>query len=251
LPHWPPLPQEIFVINDDITVEKPIEDYYGELDKRLQGLKSQLGSDADWMPSTYEKYMTGQHQVAGSLQRNVREYYNDFKLLRADTQVYYPVPNEVYRDEWEDVQVTDPMEFTHCRYTPVVTEDARDFGVDGYTLRLQRMDRKIKLFICVTLYNEDYDELRKTLVGICDVSAAGGCAWRPGTGGPRGLPTRRGWASPRAETSICLHARLQLHCCPPPPTPCPGWCFSEQPTRPLRPYVCCWGGAFPPSSPLP
>lgn len=87
MPHWPPLPQEIFVINDDITVEKPIEDYYGELDKRLQGLKSQLGSDADWMPSTYEKYMTGQHQVAGSLQRNVREYYNDFKLLRADTQV--------------------------------------------------------------------------------------------------------------------------------------------------------------------
>lgn len=42
--------------------------------------------------------------------------------------------------------------------------------MDGYTLRLQRMDRKIKLFICVTLYNEDYDELRKTLVGICDVS---------------------------------------------------------------------------------
>ncbi|PRW61415.1 chitin synthase 1 [Chlorella sorokiniana] len=160
--------EEIFVINDDITVEKPIDDYYAELDKRLQGLKSQLGSDADWMPSTYEKYMTGQHQVAGSLQRNVREYYNDFKLLRADTQVYYPVPNEVYRDEWDDVQVTDPMEFTHCRYTPVVTEDARDFGVDGYTLRLQRMDRKIKLFICVTLYNEDYDELRKTLVGICD-----------------------------------------------------------------------------------
>jgi hypothetical protein len=36
--------------------------------------------------------------------------------------VYYPVPNEVYRDEWDDVQVTDPMEFTHCRYTPVVTE---------------------------------------------------------------------------------------------------------------------------------
>ena len=132
------------------------------------------------------------------------------------------MPNEVYRDEWDDVQVTDPMEFTHCRYTPVVTEvggwgglglfsrgrkvlhtaagrcgeprwsasphrpshhptppspasqDARDFGVDGYTLRLQRMDRKIKLFIVVTLYNEDYDELRKTLVGICDVRGAAG-----------------------------------------------------------------------------
>lgn len=54
--------------------------------------------------------------------------------------------------------------------TLAAPQDARDFGVDGYTLRLQRMDRKIKLFICVTLYNEDYDELRKTLVGICDVS---------------------------------------------------------------------------------
>lgn len=42
-------------------------------------------------------------------------------------QVYYPVPNEVYRDEWEDVQVTDPMEFTHCRYTPVVTEVRRSY----------------------------------------------------------------------------------------------------------------------------
>ena len=49
-------------------------------------------------------------------------------------------------------------------------QDARDFGVDGYTLRLQRMDRNIKLFICITLYNENYDELRKTLMGVCDVS---------------------------------------------------------------------------------
>jgi hypothetical protein len=65
--------------------------------------------------------------------------------------------------------------YQHCasllRLLFILTlQDARDFGVDGYTLRLQRMDRKIKLFICVTLYNEDYDELRKTLVGICDVS---------------------------------------------------------------------------------
>lgn len=37
-------------------------------------------------------------------------------------QVFYPVPNEVYRDEWDDVEVADPMEYTHCRYTPVVTE---------------------------------------------------------------------------------------------------------------------------------
>ena len=87
-------------------------------------------------------------------------------------------------------------------------QDARDFGIDGYTLRLQvgwedipsssglppvaasllslmsqpsylpplmqRMDRRIKLFICITLYNEDQDELRKTLQGVCDESGQGG-----------------------------------------------------------------------------
>lgn len=34
--------QDIFVINDDITVEKPIYEYYAELDRRLQGLKQQV-----------------------------------------------------------------------------------------------------------------------------------------------------------------------------------------------------------------
>lgn len=108
------------------------------------------------MPSNFDKYMSGHGAVSTVLQRNVREYYNDLKMLRADSQVrvwvgvgcparalgvwscspsqatllaprivlqiYYPVPNEVYRDEWDDVQVVEPMEFTHCRYTPVVTE---------------------------------------------------------------------------------------------------------------------------------
>lgn len=83
-------------------------------------------------------------------------------------QIFYPVPSEVYRDEWDDVIMDDTMEYTHCRYTPVVTEDPRDFGIDGYTLRLQREDRRIRLLICVTLYNEDQDTLRKTLLGICD-----------------------------------------------------------------------------------
>lgn len=53
-------------------------------------------------------------------------------------------------------------------------QDARDFGIDGYTLRLQRMDRNIKLFICITLYNEDQDELRKTIQGVCEVSSRAG-----------------------------------------------------------------------------
>ena len=120
------------------------------------------------MPNSYQEYISGHAAISTALQRNVREYYNDLKALRSDSQIYYPVPNEVFRDEWDDVPVLDPMEYTHARYTPVVTEDARDFGIDGYTLRIQRMDRRIKLLICVTLYNEDQDTLRKTLVGICD-----------------------------------------------------------------------------------
>jgi hypothetical protein len=31
------------------------------------------------------------------------------------------------------------------------------------------MNRHIKLLICVTIYNEDQDTLRKTLMGICEV----------------------------------------------------------------------------------
>lgn len=60
---------------------------------------------------------------------------------------------------------------------PSCAQDPRDFGVDGYTLRLQRLDRKIKLFICITLYNEDQDTLRKTLLGVADV---GDCGWSSG-----------------------------------------------------------------------
>ncbi len=33
------------------------------------------------------------------------------------------------------------------------------------------MDRHIKLFICITLYNEDQDTLRKTLMGVADVGS--------------------------------------------------------------------------------
>ena len=75
------------MLNDDITVEKPIDEYFVDLQQRVQGLKSQLGTDADWMPSTLEKYITAQNPVAGSLHANVREYFNELKLLRADTQV--------------------------------------------------------------------------------------------------------------------------------------------------------------------
>lgn len=67
-------------------------------------------------------------------------------------------------------------------------QDPRDFGVDGYTLRLQRMDRRIKLFICITLYNEDQDTLRKTLMGVADVREG-----TPGGVGPGAAGALRRW----------------------------------------------------------
>ena len=55
---------------------------------------------------------------------------------------------------------------------PSAPQDARDFGSDGYSLRVQhRFSRHIKLLICVTLYNEDQETLGKTLLGICEVRA--------------------------------------------------------------------------------
>lgn len=60
-------------------------------------------------------------------------------------------------------------------------QDARDFGSDGYSLRVQhKFSRHIKLLICVTLYNEDQETLGKTLLGICEVRWGEG--WRAGWG---------------------------------------------------------------------
>jgi hypothetical protein len=56
-------------------------------------------------------------------------------------------------------------------HNAMLVQDARDFGSDGYSLRVQhKFSRHIKLLICVTLYNEDQETLGKTLLGICEVS---------------------------------------------------------------------------------
>ncbi len=193
------------------------------------------------MPSNFDKYMSGHGAVSTVLQRNVREYYNDLKMLRADSQVRVwvvvgcpawalgvwrcspptatllhpaslcrsttPCPTRCiamsgtmcrWWNQWSlrtaathpwsqrCVAVTSgrlsrarclPAVLSHtCISLPTPLQDARDFGIDGYTLRLQRLDRQIKLFICITLYNEDQDTLRKTIMGVCDVSSGRVCA---------------------------------------------------------------------------
>lgn len=56
--------------------------------------------------------------------------------MRRDSQVYYPVAPEVHRDvAWDEVPGIDSFEYTHARYSPILTEDPRDFERDGYSLR--------------------------------------------------------------------------------------------------------------------
>ncbi|KAI3424139.1 hypothetical protein D9Q98_009499 [Chlorella vulgaris] len=164
---------EDVLVTPDFDVQPTLlAEYYVHLDQRLIELQNLLGSQGAVLPSTYEKYLHGNVPAgtSGNPLVSAKEYYEQLKQLRADSQVYYPVAPEVYRDLlWEDVDVADPVEYTFCRYTPITTEDARDFGSDGYSLRVQhKFSRHIKLLICVTLYNEDQETLGKTLLGICE-----------------------------------------------------------------------------------
>lgn len=63
----------------------------------------------------------------------------------------------VYDGRWGDMPGVDEREYKYIRYTPIVSDDPRDFGTDGYTLRMARYRRKIKLLVCITLYNEDFE----------------------------------------------------------------------------------------------
>jgi hypothetical protein len=114
----------------------------------------------------------------------------------------------------------------------ILPQDARDFGSDGYSLRVQhKFSRHIKLLICVTLYNEDQDTLGKTLLGICEVRL------------------RRGW--PGTCTQQCLvnePARLLLMppaagglACSPPPSPLNRILAPHPPAPSLyrRTWRCC------------
>ncbi|KAL4424314.1 hypothetical protein ABPG75_001615 [Micractinium tetrahymenae] len=165
--------EDVLVTPDFDVQPTPLKGYFQHLDQRLDELQNLLGAQGAALPSTYEKYLHGSvpaGAAGGNPVVSAKEYYEQLKQLRADSQVYYPVAPEVHRDLlWEDVDVADPAEYTFCRYTPITTEDARDFGSDGYSLRVQhKFSRHIKLLICVTLYNEDQETLGKTLLGICE-----------------------------------------------------------------------------------
>jgi hypothetical protein len=130
LPPPPPPPAEdkledVLVTPDFDVQPSPLSEYYVHLDQRLEELQNLMGSQGAVLPSTYEKYLHGNVPagVTGNPLVSAKEYYEQLKQLRADSQVYYPVAPEVYRDLlWEDVDVADPVEYTFCRYTPITTE---------------------------------------------------------------------------------------------------------------------------------
>ncbi|GMF22061.1 unnamed protein product [Phytophthora lilii] len=57
-------------------------------------------------------------------------------------------------------------EFTHMRYTAVSTKDPVKFSDDGFQLRVEEIGKKIRVFITITMYNEEGSELQGTLTGI-------------------------------------------------------------------------------------
>ncbi|RHY33381.1 hypothetical protein DYB32_001667 [Aphanomyces invadans] len=60
----------------------------------------------------------------------------------------------------------DADEFKNMRYTAVATKDPIQFSNDKYVLRVHQLQRQIKVFITVTMYNEDGEELKGTLTGL-------------------------------------------------------------------------------------
>lgn len=57
-------------------------------------------------------------------------------------------------------------EFTHMRYTAVTTKDPFRFTDDGFQLRVEELGKRIRIFITITMYNEEGSELKGTLTGI-------------------------------------------------------------------------------------
>lgn len=57
-------------------------------------------------------------------------------------------------------------EFTHMRYTAVTSKDPYKFTDDGFQLRVDELGKKIRIFITITMYNEEGSELKGTLTGI-------------------------------------------------------------------------------------
>lgn len=79
------------LVTPDFDVQPtPLRQYYTHLDQRLGELQSLLGAQGAALPSTYEKYLHGTVPAGaggGNPLVSAKEYYEQLKQLRADSQV--------------------------------------------------------------------------------------------------------------------------------------------------------------------
>jgi hypothetical protein len=78
------------LVTPDFDVQpSPLSEYYVHLDQRLEELQNLMGSQGAVLPSTYEKYLHGNVPagVTGNPLVSAKEYYEQLKQLRADSQV--------------------------------------------------------------------------------------------------------------------------------------------------------------------
>jgi|EP00937_MAST-01D_sp_MAST-1D-sp2_P001351 cellulose synthase/poly-beta-1,6-N-acetylglucosamine synthase-like glycosyltransferase len=69
---------------------------------------------------------------------------------------------------WQKTPHRDASEFTDLRYTAVECKSPIEFDKYGYKLRCSENGRQVKVFIVVTMYAEDDQELDGTLRGVCE-----------------------------------------------------------------------------------
>lgn len=82
--------EDVLVTPDFDVQPTPLRDYYQHLDQRLDELQNLLGAQGAALPSTYEKYLHGSvpaGAAGGNPVVSAKEYYEQLKQLRADSQV--------------------------------------------------------------------------------------------------------------------------------------------------------------------
>ena len=81
--------EDVLVTPDFDVQPSLLKEYYVHLDQRLGELQGLLGAGGAVLPSTYEKYMHGSMPAgaSGNPLVTAKEYYEQLKQLRADSQV--------------------------------------------------------------------------------------------------------------------------------------------------------------------
>ena len=85
---------ESLVTPDFDVAPAPLREYYRHLDQRLEELQGLLGAQGAVLPSTYEKYLHGSVPAGagGNPLVSAKEYYEQLKQLRADSQARARAP---------------------------------------------------------------------------------------------------------------------------------------------------------------